>query len=214
MQFGRLALFSLLLLLSSCQKQQTSAAGIAEMFAGPSALQIREQIAPKSAVTATAAHGDRLEVMEYRRRFARVRTVEGKEGWVDVRLLLTPEQMAELRTMAQKSASLPSQGAATTFEALNMHTAPSRTSPSFVQIPENGKVDVVAHKLTPRVQQTDNTVPIRIVRPKPVRKRSKEKQAANKVPPPPPPPAPDVPRNWLALSVPKANALGEWDGCS
>ena len=40
-----------------------------------------------------------------------------------------------------------------------MHTEPSRTSPSFGQVPENGKVDVIGHKLTPRVQHDEVSMP-------------------------------------------------------
>ena len=42
-------------------------------------------------------HGERLEILERRRRFAKVRTAEGKQGWTDGRMLLTPPQMARLR---------------------------------------------------------------------------------------------------------------------
>jgi SH3-like domain-containing protein len=199
----------LLLVLVSCQEEAGHAPAIGEVFAGPSALPLRKDLSSKSAVNATAKHGDRLEVLEYKRRFVRVRTAEGKEGWTEVHLLLTPQQMAELRAMAQKSATLPSQGAATVFEQLNMHTQPSRTSPSFVQIPENAKVDVIAHRLTPRIQTgATSDAPVRLVRPRPVRRQRKDKQASGgKLPPPPTPPPPGPPRNWQALSTPTLKSL-------
>ena len=147
-------------------------------------------------------HGERLEILEYRHRFAKVRTPEGIEGWADTRQLLTPDQMTELRRMADQASQYPSQGLATTFESLNMHTEPNRVSPSFWQIAENGRVDVIGHKLSPRVApatQSGSSAP----KPKPVRRRpSREKQTRGQVPPPDPPPPPALPRDWLALSVP------------
>jgi hypothetical protein len=208
--FRRPLLFLLLLALASCRDEVSRTRAIGEVFAGPAALPLRKDLSPKSAVTATAKHGDRLEVLEYKRRFVRVRTAEGKEGWTDLHLLLTPEQMAELRGMAQKSASLPSQGIASVFEQLNLHSEPNRTSPSILQIPENGKVEVVGHRLTPRIQgAAPSNTTVRLVKPRPTRRSRKDKDKANgnKLPPLAPPPPPGVPQNWQALSLPNTKSL-------
>jgi hypothetical protein len=45
---------------------------------------------------------------------------------------------------------LPAQGAGTVFDTLNVHTAASRTSPSFLQIEEGDQIEVVAHRVTER----------------------------------------------------------------
>jgi hypothetical protein len=209
-QFRRLFLTVLLLLvLASCQDQVSRTPAIGEVFTGPSTLPLRKDLSPKSAITATAKHGDRLEVLEYKRRFVRVRTAEGREGWTDLHLLLTPEQMAELRTQAQKAAGFPSQGIASVYEPLNLHAEPNRTSPSILQIPENGKVEVVGHLLTPRAQGvSESNPPIRLVKPRAPRRSRKDKQAnGNKLPPPAPPPPPGVPQNWQALSLPNTKSL-------
>ena len=156
----------------------------------------------KSAISATVNHGDKLSILEVRHRLVKVRTERGVEGWTDMRQLLTPDQMAALRDMAQNASHFQSEGQAIVFESLNMHTEPSRTSPSFGQIPENAKVDVVGHKLTPRVQHDDAAMPI-AVKPAPIRKKPKPKATQTKVGPPPRPPVPKLPSNWLALSMPK-----------
>ena len=157
----------------------------------------------KSAIAATVKHGDKLSIVEYRHRLVKVRTERGAEGWTDLRQLLTPEQMSALRDMAQNAARYHSQGQATVFESLNMHTEPSRTSPSFGQVPENGKVDVIGHKLTPRVQR-DEPVMQAPVKPPPIRKKPKANSSTPaRIKPPPHPPAPKPPSNWLALSAPK-----------
>jgi len=38
-------------------------------------------------------HGERLDIIDVRRRLVRVRTVTGVEGWVDANLLLSAQQM-------------------------------------------------------------------------------------------------------------------------
>ena len=189
--------------LVGCSPEPSRPPAIGEAFVAPIALTLRQELAPKSPVAATLKHGDKLDILEYRRRFVKVRTEQGAEGWTDTRQLLTPEQMAGLQRMAESVAQYPSQGAASVYEPLNMHFEPNRASPGFWQIPETAKVDVVGHKLTPRVQPAAAAAaPI----PKPVplkRKKTKESQSQTKIPPPPPPRAPQAPSNWLALSVPK-----------
>ena len=91
---------------------------------------------------------------------------------------------------------MPSQGVATTFGGLNVHMEPSRQSPSFVQVKEKEKVDVIAHKVVERTTgvQRRQLIPLK---PK-LEKRTKEK--ASKYPLPSPPPAPEPPPEWVELS--------------
>ena len=206
MTLTRAVLCLSLALLVSCSDQPPPVHSLGDAYVGPTTLTLRRDLALKSPVSATVKHGDKLAVIEYRHRLVRVRTEQGAEGWTDARQLLTPEQMDGLRGMAESTSRFPSQGAATVFESLNLHTEPSRTSPSFGQIPENGKADVIGHKLTPRVQGAEGSPLPTPVKPPP-RKKAKPKSSQTKIGPPPLPPAPKPPENWLALSVPKADAL-------
>jgi hypothetical protein len=189
----------LVVLLVSCTAKPRPVASLGDAYVGPSTLNLRQELALKSAISATVKHGDKLSIVEYRHRLVKVRTERGAEGWTDLRQLLTPEQMAALRDMAQNASRALSQGQANVFESLNMHTEPSRTSPSFGQIPENGKVDVIAHKLTPRVQHDEGSMPVP-VKPAPIRKKAKANSTPARIKPPPRPPGPKLPSNWQALS--------------
>ena len=160
---------------------------------------------------ATLQHGERLEVLETRRRFVRVRTVKGVEGWTDANYLLSQQQVSDLDKLAEFAAKLPSQGAGTTYDALNVHTAPSRQAPSFTQIPEKGVVELLLHRVSPR-----NAVMAAAAAPVKTKSKSPNKIAASKQakqgkePPPPPPPAPPPPADWLELSRPRASELPGW----
>jgi hypothetical protein len=192
---------SLAALLVSCDDQPRPEPSLGDAYVGPSRLNLRQELGSRAAISATVKHGDKLAIIQYRHRLVKVRTPQGAEGWTDARQLLMPEQMDLLRDMAKEASRYPSQGVATVFESLNMHTEPNRAAPSFWQIPENGKVDVIGHKLMPRVQRAEST-PV-AVKPATVRKRAKSKPTRAKVGPPPRPPAPKLPGNWVALSVPK-----------
>ncbi len=151
-------------------------------------------------MVATVKHGDRLEVIETRRRFVKVRTAGGVEGWTDVNLLLSERQMSDLRRLAASAAKLPSQGAATVYEPLNIHAEPYRQSASFFQIPEGGSVEVIGHRITPHGAPPPAPKPVAVHRAGPP-KKAKPKAQVSPLRPPPPPPRSSA--NWLELSRPR-----------
>jgi hypothetical protein len=143
--------------------------------------------------------------LETRRRFVRVRTAAGTEGWTDLNLLLSDQQMSDLRKLAESAKQLPSQGAATVYEPLNIHAEPFRQSPSFFQIPEGVSVEVIRHRVS-----AHNPPPL----PKPVavhravssKKKTKKEAAPFLLPLPTPPP---VPSDLMELSKPSSLASQE-----
>jgi hypothetical protein len=181
--------------LAACQSRDRRPPALGEAYAGPATLFLRKDIPLQAPVVATARHGDRLEIIQHRRRFMKVRTPGGAEGWTEDRLLLSSKEIADLNAVEQRARTLPSQGLASTYELLNVHTEPDRLSPSFLQIKEGEKVDVVAHVLSPRVGPS----PKSLLPPKPKTPPSARKRADAKYQPPLPL-APPVPSNWLDLS--------------
>jgi SH3-like domain-containing protein len=182
------------------------AVGIA--YVGPVTMNLRQDLAAKSPGVKEVKHGDRLDIIEIRRRLARVRTVEGIEGWVDANLLLSAQQMDDLRKLAADAAKLPSQGAATVFEALNMHTEPGRASPSFHQIPEGGSVEVLTHRATARVAVKSKAPALAKAAAPPKVSRSKDSKRGVFLLPGPVPQPP--PANWLKISRPRATDLPDY----
>jgi hypothetical protein len=186
--------------LVACGSSDRGPAAIGRAFVGPATLNIRDELAPGSKVVGTVKHGDELQILQTRRRFVQVRTPEGAIGWTDSRVLMTPQQMDELKALADRSASLPSQGAATVFEVLNVHTEPSRPSPSFAQITEGMTVDIVGYSVTPRTSTAPRRELVeRKPAPTPVRKKKKEPDT-RRAPKPPMPRTPEPPPDWLDLS--------------
>ncbi len=188
---------SLLSALSACNSGPREAPSIGTAYAGPATLKLHKDIDSKSPAVTTVHHGDKLEIVGQRRRWYRVRTAAGIEGWTSDRELLDTAQMRRLRGLADETAGMPSQGVATTFGDVNVHAEPSRQSPSFVQVKEHEKVDVIAHRVTPRaaVAQKRELVPPKAPSVQPVRK-----EKAGKIPSPPVPPPPGPPPDWLELS--------------
>jgi hypothetical protein len=195
-----LLILGLFLCACSSHAPQQASAGVA--YAGPATLNLRKDLASKSANVGSVHHGEKLDVLETRRRFVKVRTPQGIEGWVDSTFLLTPQQMDDLRRLADSAAKLPSQGAATAFDTLNIHADPSRQSPSFFQIAEATAVEVIGHRIAPRVSAAPPAAARRLATPKKTRKESKRVPLLIPLPPGPPPP-----KDWQLLSRPRVTDL-------
>lgn len=206
MTLCRFAVCCLLLgLLVSCTSQGRSkdrSPAIGQAFVGPTTLNVRDDLNPKSNNVATLKHGDKLDVIEYKRRFVKVRTEQGVVGWTDNHLLLTTDQMAELHQLAEDAKKLPSEGVASVYQDLNMHAEPNRTSPGFEQLKEGAKVEILEHKLVSRVAQAPPPALVPLPKLKTPRRRSKDSDK-DKIPPPPKPPAPLPPKNWIEMSKAK-----------
>jgi SH3-like domain-containing protein len=189
---------ALVLCLAGCRSGPPRAPAMGEAFVGPAELKIRSEIPLQSSPVATVKHGDRLEILHTRRRFLRVRTPAGAEGWTDERQLLSTADMAALRELSERAAAMPVQGQATTYTELNVHTEAARQSPSFVQVKEKEKMDVLAHVATPRADAPRKPlIAPSPKKPKAAVRKPDRKEAAYPPPPMPKPPAP--PPDWLDL---------------
>ena len=190
-----------LLLLCGCSssKRPPHAPAVGEAFVGPATLKIRSDIPLQSSTVTTVKHGDRLEILQSRRRFLRVRTPSGAEGWTDERQLLAAGDMEALSALTAHAAKLPSQGVATAYAPLNIHTQPVLSSPSFLQLKENEKFDVLQSIVLPRSDAPRKP----LLPPAPKKPKAlprKEARKASGVPPPPMPKPPAPPPDWLELS--------------
>lgn len=202
--FAYCGMIAAALLLSACNTEPERAPAIGDAFIGPATLNLRKEIDTKSPTVAVTHHGDHVEIVAQKRLWYKVRTEKGIEGWTEDRQLLDAGQMSRLRKLAEETAGLPSQGKATTYDVLNVHTEPDRTSASFVQVKEKESFDVITHRVTVRA----TTAPKRALtkpKAKPTAMPKKgAKNAKSDVPLPPAPAAPKPPVDWIALSKERA----------
>ena len=185
-------------MLLGCSKGPPRAQQVGEAFVGPAVLKIRSDIPLQSSTVTTVKHGDRLAILQTRRRFLRVRTPSGAEGWTDERQLLASGDMDSLRELNARAAKLPSQGVATTYAPLNIHTQPVLSSPSFLQLKENERFHVLQSIVLTRSDAPRKS----LIPPAPKKPKGPPKKEVKKptVPPPPMPKPPAPPADWLELS--------------
>lgn len=188
------------LLLYSCADSRQS---LGEAYVAPASLNVRSQLSQKSNSVVMLKHGDAVAIVEVMRRMVKVRTAAGFEGWVDSRELLSREQMQQLQHERREQARLPGEGAATAFEVLNVHIAPSRAAAAFTQIPEGGAVTVLGRQIAPKNPPAVRSSLLFAEKPPPAPRRSRKEAAARqsfRLPPKPKPPKPP-PADWQELST-------------
>ena len=198
-------LLSFLLLLVSVLLTGCAGTGgseeLGEAYVAPATLNLRREMVAKSGNVAVLKHGERVGIVDVKRRFVKIRTSKGQEGWVDSLQLLSSEQMGQIRIDAKAAGALPSQGSASVIEALTIHIQPNRQSPAFGRIEEGTFVSVLSHHLSPKI--ADAQMPATLVkeRPRPEHKRGRRARAVRSTNLPDPPPPPKPPANWLQLSA-------------
>src|SRR5258708_37033299 len=111
----------LLVILAGCKSEQNRAPASGEAYVGPASLGIRQDITPQSAVVATVNRGERLEVLQRRRRFIKIRTARGVEGWADERQLLRSQGVSNLRKLSGPPQPAPCQGASPPYGTLTVN---------------------------------------------------------------------------------------------
>jgi hypothetical protein len=141
---ARAALFvvlSALLLVVGCNRSSMTQHEYV-WVAAPSAL-LRDRVAAIYNKVATVKNGDRLEVLDRQKRFVKVRTEGGQEGWVEQRNLVTADIYAGFQKLATDNGALPAQGHGLTRNSLNMHITPARDSEHLYQLAEGEKIELL-----------------------------------------------------------------------
>jgi hypothetical protein len=108
----------------------------------PSAM-LRDRVAALYNKVATVKNGDKLEVLDHQKRFVKVRTAEGQEGWIEQRNVVTPDIYAGFLKLASDNEKASAQGHAITRASLNMHLTPNRDSDHLYQLNEGQKVELL-----------------------------------------------------------------------
>ena len=121
------------------------------MYVSAPETSLRDRVATMYNKIGTVHNGDRLEVLEKQRRFLRVRTDSGQEGWIEERSLVSQEVYDAFQKLVQDSTGQPVQAHGTTRAELNMHDTPSREAEHLYQLKDGEKVDILKRATAPKV---------------------------------------------------------------
>jgi SH3-like domain-containing protein len=138
----------LLLTLAACNRKALEHHEYLYVSAAETSL--RDRVATLYNKVGTVHNGDRVEVLEKERRFLRVRTDSGQEGWIEERSLVPQEIYDQFQKLAADNANTPVQARGATRAELNMHVTPSREAEHLYQLTDGEKVDILRRATAPK----------------------------------------------------------------
>jgi hypothetical protein len=104
---------------------------------------LRDQVATMYNRVGTVKNGERVEVLEREKRFSRVRTAAGVEGWIEQRYLVDQQTYDGLQKLTQDNLSDPVQAPGVLRNDSNLHLTPGRETEHLYQLLAGAKVSVL-----------------------------------------------------------------------
>jgi SH3-like domain-containing protein len=118
------------------------------MYVSAAETSLRDRVATLYGKVGTVRNGDRVEILEKQRRFIRVRTGSGQEGWIEQRSLVPQDVYDGFQQLAKDNANVPVQAHGTTRAELNMHLTPARDGERLYQLKEGEKLEILKRATT------------------------------------------------------------------
>ena len=143
--YRRASLFALaalfLLGFSACNRRGRHTLEVNYVSAAQATL--RDQVATVYSRVGTVKNGERVEVLEREKRFSRVRTTSGLEGWIEQRNLVDQATYDALQKLTQENLSDPVQSPGVLRSETNLHITPGREAEHLYQLSAGAKVSVL-----------------------------------------------------------------------
>ena len=136
-----LLLLLALALLAGCSRSRNRVQEIAYVSA-PQAI-LRDHVSAVFSKTGVVKNGERVQILERERRFARVRTASGAEGWMEQRSLVPQTVYDGFQRLAQQQQDAPVQATGTTRNDTNIHLDPGRETEHLFQLNQSAKVSIL-----------------------------------------------------------------------
>src|SRR5579862_7452627 len=129
------------LLLSACGHGRHRVLEVAYVSAPQAAL--RDQVAAIYNRVGNVKNGERVEILDRDRRFARVRTASGIEGWIEQRFLVDQKTFDGLQKLSQDNQNDPVQAPGVLRNETNLHITPGRETDHLYQLAAGAKVAIL-----------------------------------------------------------------------
>lgn len=127
--------------------------GKAQEMAYVSAPQVvlRDRVAAVFTKNGTVKNGERVQILEREKRFARVRTQGGLEGWMEQRYLVSQQVFDGFQKLLQQEQNDPVQAIGTTRNDTNIHLEPGREAEHLFLLSQGAKVSVLRRATAEKV---------------------------------------------------------------
>ncbi len=196
-QFGRWLRtwrFAVLVVLSACMT--IGLGGCSRLRSKPAAQYVyvtaketflRDRVAAVSNRTATVENGEKLQVLEHGRRFVRVQTSKGEQGWIDEKVVATQAIFDQFEELKQKHKDDPTVASGVTRDEVYLHISPGRETERFYRLGESEKLKLLERATLPKPLPPGTRAAVEKPAVAPAGKgtKSQTKTQAPEAPPPP-----------------------------
>lgn len=128
-------------MLPACNRSRHRVLEVAYVSAPQAAL--RDQVAIISNHVGNVKNGERVEVLEHEKRFARVRTSTGIEGWIEQRVLVSQKIFDAQQKLTQDNQNDPVQAPGILRNDTNLHVTPGRETEHLYMLASGAKVAIL-----------------------------------------------------------------------
>ena len=104
---------------------------------------LRDQVAAIYNRVGTVKNGERVDVLEREKRFARVRTPSGVVGWIEQRYLVDQKTFDAVQKLIQDDKDDPVQAPGVLRNDTNLHVTPGRETEHLYQLTSGAKVAIL-----------------------------------------------------------------------
>jgi SH3-like domain-containing protein len=112
---------------------------------------LRDRVAQVFNKNGTVKNGERVQILEREKRFARVRTSAAVEGWMEQRYLVSQQVFDELQKVVQREQNDPVQATGTTRNDTNIHLEPGREAEHLYILNQGAKVSILKRATAEKV---------------------------------------------------------------
>jgi SH3-like domain-containing protein len=126
---------------SACKRGAVSSHEYAYVSVGQA--NVRDRLAVVYNKVAVVDNGDKVEITDRQKRFVKIKTAGGQEGWLEARYVVSQDIYNQFQSLKQKYQHEPAQGHGTARAELNVHLTPERDSEHLYRLKDGEKVDVL-----------------------------------------------------------------------
>jgi SH3-like domain-containing protein len=140
-RFLLVALIAALVFTSACRRGGVTSREYAYVAANQ--VNVRDRLAAVYNKVAILNIGDKVEITDRQKRFIKIKTSSGQEGWIEARYLVGQDVYDGFEKLRQDHLKQVAQGRGVTRAELNIHLTPARDSDHLYQLKDGEKVEVL-----------------------------------------------------------------------
>jgi hypothetical protein len=112
---------------------------------------LRDRVAQVAERTGTVGNGDRLEVLEHSKRYFKVKTEKGEQGWIEEKAVATQAVYDGFQALHDSHKEEPAVASAVVrADEANLHLRPGRDTDRFYRLTEGDKLQLLQRATLPK----------------------------------------------------------------